>query len=214
MWHSRYRLVKASLRYPRSLAIGLVVQPTMSAQRSSAVRVSYSGKSAAQRREAGNRRDGKDLEGEQSPGRIGRRIAGNGDPDVTDLSMEQRLEVDDSGARASRFESGNGSESIRGDAREERHGGNDRGDTERLSIGKILRGVRNAPSGNVPVEPIRCFGSDYSGSDIASAMTMATVCAKYGEPQDRQRDAISPQTSERRKPSRWCKTTRTEQGSN
>jgi hypothetical protein len=34
---------------------------------------------------------------------------------------------------------------------------------------------------------------------------------KRSEPHDRQRDATSPQTSRRRKPSKWCKTTRTEQ---
>jgi hypothetical protein len=36
---------------------------------------------------------------------------------------------------------------------------------------------------------------------------------KRGEPHDWQRDATSPQPFERRKPSRWCKTTRTERDS-
>jgi len=35
---------------------------------------------------------------------------------------------------------------------------------------------------------------------------------KRGEPQDRQRDATSPRSLKRRKPSRWCETTRTERG--
>jgi hypothetical protein len=35
---------------------------------------------------------------------------------------------------------------------------------------------------------------------------------KRGEPQDRQRDATSPRLRVRRKPSRWCETTRTERG--
>jgi hypothetical protein len=38
------------------------------------------------------------------------------------------------------------------------------------------------------------------------------VSAKRGEPHDRQRDATSPRTFARRKPSRWCETTRTERG--
>jgi hypothetical protein len=89
------------------------------------------------------------------------------------------------------------------EAKEERQGGNGCGDTARLQVRGILRGVRHAPSRNVPVDP-----------STASVVMMAARCRKHGEPQDRQQDATSLRPSERRKPSRWCKTTRTEHGSN
>lgn len=44
----------------------------------------------------------------------------------------------------------------------------------------------------------------------APDLRSATRRRKRCEPQDRQRDATSPRTAMRRKPSRWCKTTRTE----
>lgn len=65
-------------------------------------------------------------------------------------------------------------------------------------------------------------GSSFEGSELRCG-DLATAPArlykrcserasrKRSEPHDRQRDATSPQTSRRRKPSKWCKTTRTEQ---
>jgi len=89
-------------------------------------------------------------------------------------------------------------------AARQRQEGNDRGDAERLSTGRILRGVRVALRGS------------RNGSGPPSSACRVRRCPeraskKRSEPHDRQRDATSPQTSRRRKPSKWCKTTRTEQ---
>jgi len=89
-------------------------------------------------------------------------------------------------------------------AARQRQEGNDRGDAERLSTGIILRGVRVALRGS------------RNGSDPPSSACRVRRCSeraskKRSEPHDRQRDATSPQTSRRRKLSKWCKTTRTEQ---
>jgi hypothetical protein len=63
------------------------------------------------------------------------------------------------------------------------------GGCERASRGVAATGSGRPPSGG--------------GAESASAR-------KRGEPQDWQRDATSPRTSERRKPPRWCETTRAE----
>jgi hypothetical protein len=47
---------------------------------------------------------------------------------------------------------------------------------------------------------------------VSGSVPWWRVSAKRGEPQDRQRDATSPRLRVRRKPSRWCETTRTERG--
>jgi hypothetical protein len=47
---------------------------------------------------------------------------------------------------------------------------------------------------------------------VSGSVPWWRVSAKRGEPQDWQRDATSPQSFARRKPSRWCETTRAERG--
>jgi len=76
----------------------------------------------------------------------------------------------------------------------ERQGGNDRGDAERLSEGNYFEG-QVQHRGDVP---------------CATGLIAGDTGPKRDEPQDRQRDATSPQANERRKPSRWCETTRAE----
>jgi hypothetical protein len=85
-------------------------------------------------------------------------------------------------------------------AARQRQEGNDRGDAERLSTGNILRGVR-----------VALRGSRNGSRPALTGGVPGRASTKRSEPHDRQRDATSPQTSRRRKPSKWCKTTRTEQ---
>jgi hypothetical protein len=47
---------------------------------------------------------------------------------------------------------------------------------------------------------------------VSGSVPWWRVSAKRDEPQDWQRDATSPQSFARRKPSRWCETTRAERG--
>jgi hypothetical protein len=77
----------------------------------------------------------------------------------------------------------------------ERQGGNGRSDAARLPAGNILRGVRTA----------------LRGLRRPSGLAPEATVAKRSEPHDRQRDATSLQATKRRKPARWCKTTRSEQ---
>jgi hypothetical protein len=90
---------------------------------------------------------------------------------------------------------GNGTRRDAAVMQRERQGGNGCSDAERLSAGNSSKGGP-ASRGRV----------DRQGS----SRTVSTA-PKRGEPQDRQRDATSPQRAKRRKPSRWCETTRMEQ---
>jgi len=83
----------------------------------------------------------------------------------------------------------------RGGDRSQRQGCNGRGDAERLSAGSSSRGT-DLRRGKARASPI--FGS-------------VRTRRKHGGPQDRQRDATSPRFQERRKPPKWCETTRAEQ---
>jgi hypothetical protein len=122
----------------------------------------------------------RDLEGEQSPGRIGSRHAGNGVPLPRTSRRSNALE-----SRAATGARGSGELATvsRRSEREEsaqRQEGNGHGDVVRLSRGNILRGVRTHVAGNMRVVP-------ESPSGVTGPM-----CVKRGEPQDRQRDATSP----------------------
>jgi hypothetical protein len=109
---------------------------------------------------------------------------------------EQRLEVDGS--------------TRKGGA--QRHGGTGRGDTVQPEAGGTLRRVEitsrgrglphPGPKGRPPGRP--------DGSRKRLAKAEGAGFEKRGEPQDRQWDATSPRSFARRKPSRWCETTRTE----
>lgn len=84
----------------------------------------------------------KDLEGEQSPGRIGFDGISNGDVRMPDPKVEQGLEAD---ARRNDATPSNGWGEP--DGARERQGGNGCGDAVRLPAGNILRGVRTALRG-------------------------------------------------------------------
>jgi hypothetical protein len=109
---------------------------------------------------------------------------------------EQRLEVDGS--------------TRKGGA--QRHGGTGRGDTVQPEAGGTLRRVEITSRGRGLPHPgpkERPPGRpDWSRKRPAKAE--GAGFEKRGEPQDRQWDATSPRSFARRKPSRWCETTRTE----
>jgi len=81
----------------------------------------------------------------------------------------------------------------------ERRGGNGRGDAEQLLSREFFEGYERRGECDDRPRPLRRHA--------------AIERRKHDEPQDRQRDATSPQLSTRRKPSRWCKTTRAERES-
>jgi hypothetical protein len=87
----------------------------------------------------------------------------------------------------------------------ERHGGTGRGDTVQLKAGGTLRRVEIASRGRGLPHP----GTHERPSGRVDG-TRGAGFEKRGEPQDRQWDATSPRSFARRKPSRWCETTRTE----
>jgi len=136
-----------------------------------------------------------------SHGHVGNDATGPRDP-TTEQGLEADATVLTPSTSAILATGWQGSRSLR--SARQRQEGNDRGDAERLSTGIILRGVRVALRGS------------RNGSDPPSSACRVRRCSeraskKRSEPHDRQRDATSPQTSRRRKPSKWCKTTRTEQ---
>jgi hypothetical protein len=81
-----------------------------------------------------------------------------------------------------------------------------RGDTVRLRAGGTLRRVDGVARKRGPSHPVST--ADHLGG--SASVSWERVSAKRGEPHDRQRDATSPRTSVRSKPSRWCETTRAE----
>jgi len=76
----------------------------------------------------------------------------------------------------------------------ERQEGKGRGDAVRLSAGISSKGSNPASRGSI----------------VARWPSARRPVRKRGGPQDRQRDATSPRLAKRRKPSRWCETTRAE----
>jgi hypothetical protein len=68
-----------------------------------------------------------------------------------------------------------------------------------LFVGSRRRGKRGPP------HPRHSIAPSWRGRG-----TVGAGCRKRGEPQDRQRDATSPRSFARRKPARWCETTRSE----
>jgi len=77
------------------------------------------------------------------------------------------------------------------------------GDTRKNIKGAKAPGDRGAHGGS---------GEFFEGWSASREMRRSSdnKCTKRDEPQDRQRDATSPRAVARRKPSRWCETTRTE----
>jgi hypothetical protein len=85
-----------------------------------------------------------------------------------------------------------------------------RGDAVRLRTGGTLRRVDGVARSEARISPRHGCRPPSGGQHLV--IQGERVSAKRGEPHDRQRDATSPQTFARRKPSRWCKTTRAERG--
>jgi hypothetical protein len=151
---------------------------------------------------------GKDLEGERSPGRIGRSLAGNGWMSVTDPTAEQGLEAGAPVRQASkgrfwqRSRFGEGS----------RAGGNGKGATATVTWcgcgrGESFEGCEKRRGECIGTPTVRKPGSP------GSRVEPEPDDRKRDEPHDWQRDATSPQPPERRKSPRWCKTTRAKQDS-
>jgi hypothetical protein len=150
----------------------------------------------------------KDLEGERSPGRIGRPPAGNGRMGVTDPIAEESLVV---GAPVRRISKGRFWQRDRS-GETSRAGGNGKGATATVTWcgcgrGEFFEGCEKrrgecigTPTVRWPVS-YRWPGRPEPGG------------RKHGEPHDWQRDATSPRPPERRKPPRWCETTRAERDS-
>jgi hypothetical protein len=147
------------------------------------------GRCRASARERGcSRASGKDLGGERSPGRIGRPPAGNGRMASRNSTAEQSLEADAPIKRISKGRLWQRSRSEEASGT----GGNGKGATATVTWCGCGR--------------VEFFeGCEKRREDCEST--------KRGEPHDWQRDATSPRPFERRKPSRWCETTRTERDS-
>lgn len=127
--------------------------------------------------------------------------------DATDSFAEQDLEVEGRSRTALLPPTGNGEQGARppeggSTARREQavvtRYGCERG--ELFGGSKASRGAR-------PVSPRHAWRTTPVARRSASR---ERVSAKRGEPHDRQRGATNPRTSVRRKPSRWCETTRAE----
>jgi hypothetical protein len=94
----------------------------------------------------------------------------------------------------------------------QRHGGTGRGDTVQPEAGGTLRRVEMTSRGRGLPHPgpkERPPGRP-DGSRKRPAKAEGAGFEKRGEPQGRQWDATSPRSFARRKPSRWCETTRAE----
>jgi hypothetical protein len=150
----------------------------------------------------------KDLEGERSPGRIGRSLAGNGRMSVTDPTAEESLAADVPVRRISkgrcwqRCRSGEASPA----------GGNGKGATATVmwcgcGRGEFFEGCEKRRGECLGTPTARCLARPGGRVDPEPDGR------KRGEPHDWQRDATSPQPPEWRKPPRWCKTTRAEHDS-
>jgi len=122
----------------------------------------------------------RDLEGEQSPGRIGSRHTGNGVPLPRTSRRSNALKSTMATGASGRGELATASRRSKRESDIQRHEGNGHGDVVRLSRGNILRGVRTYVVGSTRVVP-----------QAPSGVTGPTS-VKHGEPQDRQRDATSP----------------------
>jgi len=113
-------------------------------------RISYTGMLAHRVRDAsasGAIPRSKDLEGDQSPGRIGRKVAGNGGRRYGPIRGATPRRCCITRLRHARRRRQRQRRVDRGRAGSEHQGGNDRGDTKRLQVGGILRRVRNALRG-------------------------------------------------------------------
>lgn len=107
-------------------------------------RISFAGMLAHRVRDASASRaisGSKDLEGDQSPGRIGRRVAGNGGRRYGPIRGATPRRCCITRLRHARRRRQRLRRVDRGRAGSEHQGGNDRGDTTRLQVGGILRGV-------------------------------------------------------------------------
>jgi len=151
---------------------------------------------------------GKDLEGERSPGRIGRSSAGNGRRGVTDPTAEQGLEA---GAPVRQTSTGRFRQRSRsGEASQA--GGNGKGATATVTWcgcgrGEFFEGCEKRRGECIGTPTVRKPGSP------GGRVEPEPDDRKRDEPHDWQRDATSPQPPERRKPPRWCETTRAEHDS-
>jgi len=167
-----------------------------SAKRSLPTRIPFGGSGGGSRRQERDlQRSRKDLEEERSPGRSGSAHAGNGADLTPDPAMEQGLGADaldpptstDDALATVRCEQGRWSrENGRKATAAATQCGCRRGVLRRVRI--LHRGEASRRADHPVGRPGR----------------------KRGGPQDRQRDATSPQIEKRRKPSRWCETTRAE----
>jgi hypothetical protein len=150
----------------------------------------------------------KDLEGEQSPGRIGRPPAGNGRMGVTDPTAEQSLAA---GVPVRRISKGRIWQRSRS-GETSKAGGNGKGATATVTWcgcgrGEFFEGCEKRRGECLGTPTARCLARPGGRVDPEPDGR------KRGEPHDWQRDATSPQPPERRKPPRWRKTTRAEHDS-